>query len=223
MLGDGDYLVSLIAVAPEADGEALARAIGDALAGHAGPGVRGAAGELPNGAGALARILAADAISGPRRAALRVGGGASGAPRSAAAGAAQMTVRRRATARISRRPQFRDRRRVEVPVAWDEAARRRLRREAADGTDVVIDLDDGAYLFDGAVLSDDGSRVLVVSRPLERALVVRLDLELPASRASRAGAVDRSRIRQSARAGRYRRRRDPNSAGNQRGDRAGDD
>jgi urease accessory protein len=78
--------------------------------------------------------------------------------------------------------QFRDRRRVEVQVAWDEAARRRLRRESADGTDVIIDLDDGAYLFDGAVLSDDGSRVLVVSRPLERALVVRLDLELPASR-----------------------------------------
>ncbi len=75
--------------------------------------------------------------------------------------------------------EFRGRRRVGVAVAWDEAARRRLRREATDGTDVVIDLDDGAYLFDGAVLSDDGSRVLVVSRTPERALVVRLNLELP--------------------------------------------
>jgi urease accessory protein len=63
VLGDSDYLVSLIAVAPEADGEALARTIGDALAGQAAAGVRGAAGELPNGAGALARILAADAVS----------------------------------------------------------------------------------------------------------------------------------------------------------------
>lgn len=77
-------------------------------------------------------------------------------------------------------PQFRSRRRVGVPVAWDEATRRRLRREAADGTDVAIDLDTVDYLFDGAVLHDDGSRVLAVSRPLEAALVVRLDLELPA-------------------------------------------
>jgi urease accessory protein len=75
---------------------------------------------------------------------------------------------------------FRQRRRVDVAVAWDEASRPRLRREAADGTDVVIDLDEGAYLFDGAVLHDDGSRVLAVSRRLERALVVRLDLELAA-------------------------------------------
>jgi len=37
--------------------------IGDALAGHAQAGVRGAAGELPNGAGALARILAPDAVA----------------------------------------------------------------------------------------------------------------------------------------------------------------
>ena len=44
----------------------------------------------------------------------------------------------------------------------------------------MIDLDDGGYLSDGAVLHDDGSRVLAVTRPLERALVVRLDLELPA-------------------------------------------
>jgi urease accessory protein len=77
---------------------------------------------------------------------------------------------------------FRGRRRVDVAVAWDEASRVRLRREAADGTDVIIDLDEGAYLFDGAVLHDDGWRVLVVSRRLERALVVRLDLELAADR-----------------------------------------
>ena len=62
VLDDAEYLVSLIAVAPEADEVALARAIGDALAGHARAGVRGAAGELPGGAGALARILARDAV-----------------------------------------------------------------------------------------------------------------------------------------------------------------
>ncbi len=78
--------------------------------------------------------------------------------------------------------QFRGRRRVGVDIAWDEAARRRLRREAADGTDVVIDLDTPEYLADEAVLHDDGSRVLAVSRPRERALVVQLDLELPAEK-----------------------------------------
>ncbi len=71
---------------------------------------------------------------------------------------------------------FATRRVVPVPVAWDEASRRRLRRAAADGTDVVIDLDGGGYLADGAVLADDGERVLAVVRPAEPALVVRFDL-----------------------------------------------
>lgn len=78
-------------------------------------------------------------------------------------------------------PEFRGRRRVDVPVAWDEASRRRLRRDAADGTDVAIELEDGGYLFDGVVLDDDSSRVLVVSRPPQPALVVTLDLSLPAT------------------------------------------
>jgi urease accessory protein len=63
VLGGADYLVSLIAVAPEADVVALASAIADALASQARAGVRGAAGELPNGAGALARILAPTAVT----------------------------------------------------------------------------------------------------------------------------------------------------------------
>jgi urease accessory protein len=70
---------------------------------------------------------------------------------------------------------------VSVPVAWDEATRRRLRRSADDGTDVTISLDEGSYLADGAVLDDDGSRVLAVERPAERALVVRFDPSLPAA------------------------------------------
>jgi urease accessory protein len=73
---------------------------------------------------------------------------------------------------------FRDRRVVSVSVAWDEASRRRLRRAAADGTDVAIELDDGGYLADGVVLDDDGQRVLVVVRSPEPALIVRLDLTL---------------------------------------------
>jgi urease accessory protein len=74
------------------------------------------------------------------------------------------------------------RRIVEVEIAWDEASRRRLRRTAADGTDVAIELGDGGYLADGAVLADDGVRVLVVKRPVEPVLVVRFDLQLSPSR-----------------------------------------
>jgi len=70
---------------------------------------------------------------------------------------------------------FAGRRVVPVLVAWDEASRRRLRRDASDGTDVAIDLEPGGYLADGTVLDDDGERVVVVQRPPERALVIRLD------------------------------------------------
>lgn len=78
-------------------------------------------------------------------------------------------------------PRFACRRVIGVPVAWDEATRRRLRRSAADGTDVTISLRDGAYLADGAVLEDDGERIFAVARPPEPALVVRFDLTLPAA------------------------------------------
>lgn len=76
-------------------------------------------------------------------------------------------------------PDFDGRRRVDVPVAWDEASRRRLRRMAEDGTDVAIDLETPEYLFDGAVLHDDGDRILVVARTHEPALIVRLDANAP--------------------------------------------
>jgi urease accessory protein len=79
-------------------------------------------------------------------------------------------------------PDFEGRRVVAVPVAWDEATRRRLRRSAADGTDVTIDVAPGSYLADGTVLEDDGERVLAVARSLERALVVRFDLRLSPAR-----------------------------------------
>jgi urease accessory protein len=79
-------------------------------------------------------------------------------------------------------PRFAGRRVVTVPVAWDEAARRRLRRSADDGSDVAIDLDPGGYLADGTVLDDDGERVVVVARPRERALVIRFDPRLAPER-----------------------------------------
>lgn len=79
-------------------------------------------------------------------------------------------------------PRFAERRVVEVVVAWDEAGRRRLRRTAADGTDVAIQLTGGAYLADGAVLLDDGERVIAVSRPAEPALVIRFDPATPRAR-----------------------------------------
>jgi urease accessory protein len=67
-------------------------------------------------------------------------------------------------------------RRVEpLLVDWAEASKGRLRRTAEDGTDVAIDLPRGSYLADGAVLADDGERIVVVRRRAERALVVHLD------------------------------------------------
>ena len=77
---------------------------------------------------------------------------------------------------------FAGRRVVDVQVAWDEASRRRLRRTATDGTDVAIDVGPNSYLADGAVLDDDGERVLVVARSREPALRIRFDLGLPGAR-----------------------------------------
>jgi urease accessory protein len=82
----------------------------------------------------------------------------------------------------AREKRFKDRRVVEVPVAWDEASRRRLRRAAVDGSDVAIDLPDATYLADGTVVHDDGNRILVIRRRPEPALVVRFDPELPRER-----------------------------------------
>lgn len=66
-----------------------------------------------------------------------------------------------------------------LPVTWAEAGRRKLRRASDAGTDVAVDLPSGSYLPDGAVLTDDGERVVAVSRTPERALRVRFDAGLP--------------------------------------------
>lgn len=76
-------------------------------------------------------------------------------------------------------PEFAGRGRDPVAVAWDEASKPRLRRTSALGRDVLVDVGRGHYLADGDVLADDGSTVLVVERPAERALVVRLDPGCP--------------------------------------------
>jgi urease accessory protein len=64
VLGASDYAVSLIAVAPEREAGSLAAALDAVLAAEAG--LTGAAGELPHCAGALARILAPDALAARR-------------------------------------------------------------------------------------------------------------------------------------------------------------
>jgi urease accessory protein len=90
----------------------------------------------------------------------------------------------RVTSLLGRVDEFRfaGRRVVEVPIAWDEASRRRQRRTATDGTDLAIALERGDYLAEGSVLHDDGERVLVVARKREPALVVSFDLSLDPSR-----------------------------------------
>ena len=66
-------------------------------------------------------------------------------------------------------------RRVErLLVASHDASKRRLRGLTDAGTDVAVDLERGSYLRDGAVLGDDGERIVVAERAPEQAMVVRL-------------------------------------------------
>ncbi len=74
---------------------------------------------------------------------------------------------------------FAGRRREVLLVDSADAAKRRLRATTDAGTDVAVDLERGAYLAHGAVLADDGERIVVVERKPEEALVVRLRLALP--------------------------------------------
>lgn len=71
-------------------------------------------------------------------------------------------------------------RRIEwLAVDSAEAARSRLRRTTDAGTDVAVDLPRGSYLRHGAVLADNGERIVVVERKEEEALVVWLSTSLP--------------------------------------------
>lgn len=78
-------------------------------------------------------------------------------------------------------PRFAGRRVERLAVDWAAAAKRRLRGDTDAGTDIALDLPHGSYLADGAVLHDDGVRVVAVARSAEPALVVRFDAALPAS------------------------------------------
>lgn len=55
-----------------------------------------------------------------------------------------------------------------------QAQRRRQLASTDQGTEIALDLERGAYLADGAVVLDDGERIIVVERAPEPALVVRL-------------------------------------------------
>ena len=74
---------------------------------------------------------------------------------------------------------FVGRRRELLGLRSEEAQRRRLRRATDQGTTVVIDLPRGSFLRQGAVLHDDGERIIVVERSPEPALIVRLESALP--------------------------------------------
>jgi urease accessory protein UreF/urease accessory protein UreE len=76
-------------------------------------------------------------------------------------------------------PRFARRRVERLPVAWHEASKRRLRRVTDGGSDVAVDLPRGTFLPDGAVLADDGRRVIVAERRREPALVIRFDPDAP--------------------------------------------
>lgn len=76
-------------------------------------------------------------------------------------------------------PPFRSRRRERLWVAAADAGRRRLRVTSEMGTEVGIDLHDPRWLADGAVLHDDGSRILVVARKPEPVMVITLPRDDP--------------------------------------------
>lgn len=87
-------------------------------------------------------------------------------------------------------PRFAGRAVDELPVTWAEAGRRRLRRMTSAGIDAAVELPRGAFLADGAVLHDDGVRVIAVARTREPALVIRISRELePDERVQRAALL----------------------------------
>jgi len=71
-------------------------------------------------------------------------------------------------------PRFAGRRVERLLVGSHDAAKRRLRGTTDADTDVAVDLERGSHLRHGAVLADDGSRIVVVERRLEEAMVVQL-------------------------------------------------
>ncbi len=79
-------------------------------------------------------------------------------------------------------PKFDGRAVERVRVGSQDAGKRRLRAATDRGTDFAIDLPRGAYLRHGAVLFDDGQRIVVVERAPEEALVLRFNDRLDRER-----------------------------------------
>jgi urease accessory protein len=76
----------------------------------------------------------------------------------------------------------------QVLVDSSDATKRRLRLVTDTGTDVAIDLPRGSFLDDGAVIADDGTRIVVVRRKPEPALVVRFGASLTREQLTTAAA-----------------------------------
>ncbi|MCA3184016.1 urease accessory protein UreE [Comamonas sp. Z1] len=77
-------------------------------------------------------------------------------------------------------PEFAGRWIERVPVPAADAARRRVLLRGEHGTAIAVDLPKPAWLFDGAVLHDNGCRLLVVTRPPEPVMVIGLAQLTPA-------------------------------------------
>ena len=75
-------------------------------------------------------------------------------------------------------PRFAGRDVEHLLVDSSDAQKSRLRARTDAGTDVALDLERGSYLRHGAVLDDDGARIVVVERKPEEAIVVRLSPSL---------------------------------------------
>ncbi|MDR8399463.1 hypothetical protein ParKJ_39905 [Paraburkholderia fungorum] len=71
-------------------------------------------------------------------------------------------------------PEFTGREVDRIGIASADAGRRRMRLRSERGVDVGIDLPRQNWLFDGAVLHDDGARVVVVVRLPEPVMVIAL-------------------------------------------------
>lgn len=73
---------------------------------------------------------------------------------------------------------FAGRRVDRLGITSGDASKRRFRTRTDLGIDVALDLPRGSYLSDGAVLFDDGDRIVVVERQPEDALIIRLSPSL---------------------------------------------
>lgn len=73
---------------------------------------------------------------------------------------------------------YRGRRVDRVNITSSDAGKSRLRASTEEGTDVGIELERGSYLRDGSILHDDGARIIVVERTLEKVIRINLDSTL---------------------------------------------